>query len=80
MSEWGNLFRSKRNGPAEKRDSEPAEVKHPSKQRKRKQSFIPLVAASEKGRAQTPPFLSFSNFKFKIKLEGILNTQLFWKI
>ena len=29
----------------------PAEVKHFSKRRKRKQSFIPPVAASEKGRA-----------------------------
>ncbi len=38
--------------------SEPAEVKHPSKRRKRKQlrhyvGNIPLVAASEKGKAQT---------------------------
>ena len=33
--------------------SEPAEVKHPSKRRKKERIFIPLVAASEKGRAQT---------------------------
>ena len=33
--------------------SEPAEVKHLSKRRKREQMFIPLVAASEKGIAQT---------------------------
>ena len=33
--------------------SQPAEVKHFSKRRKRKKIFIPLVAASEKGRAQT---------------------------
>ncbi len=33
--------------------SQPAEVKHLSKRRKRKKHFIPLVAASEKGRAQT---------------------------
>jgi len=32
---------------------EPAEVKHLSKRRKREKLFIPLVAASEKGRAQT---------------------------
>ena len=31
----------------------PAEVKHFSKRRKREIIFIPLVAASEKGRAQT---------------------------
>ena len=31
----------------------PAEVKHFSKRRKREQLFIPLVAASEEGRAQT---------------------------
>ncbi len=33
--------------------SEPGEVKHFSTQRKRKIYFIPLVVASEKGRAQT---------------------------
>ncbi len=43
--------------------SEPAEGKHLSTQRKRKQAphlrgNIPLVAASEKGRAQTPPKIS----------------------
>ena len=38
--------------PSETR-SEPAEVKHLSKRRKIKKLFIPLVAASEKGRAQT---------------------------
>ncbi len=34
----------------------PGEVKHPSTQRKRKQLFIPPVAASEKGGAQTHCF------------------------
>ena len=44
------------NVPAIWRESKPAEVKHPSKRRKRKQTFIPLVAASEEGRAQIPFF------------------------
>jgi hypothetical protein len=39
-----------------KRNGEPGEVKHLSTQRKRERSFIPLVAASEKGRAQTGAF------------------------
>jgi hypothetical protein len=34
----------------------PAELKHLSKQRKRNQIEIPLVAASEMGRAQTEVF------------------------
>ena len=34
-------------------ESEPGEVKHLSTQRKRKQLYIPEVAASERGRAQT---------------------------
>ncbi len=33
------------------RRSEPGEAKHPSTQRKRNRDIIPLVAASEKGRA-----------------------------
>ena len=37
--------------------SEPGEVKHLSTQRKRKLNLIPLVAASEKGKAQTRPSL-----------------------
>jgi len=32
-------------------ESEPGEVKHLSTQRKRKNFFIPLVAASEKGKS-----------------------------
>ena len=34
-------------------EATPAELKHLSKQRKRNQNEIPLVAASEAGRAQT---------------------------
>ena len=34
-------------------ESEPGEVKHLSTRRKRKQLYIPEVAASERGRAQT---------------------------
>ena len=34
-------------------ESEPGEVKHLSTQRKRKQLYIPEVAASERGTAQT---------------------------
>ena len=33
---------------------------------------IPPVAASEKGRAQIPPFLSFPNFKFWNSMEEII--------
>ena len=36
--------------------SEPAELKHLSRQRKRNQNEIPIVAASELGRAQTGVF------------------------
>ena len=38
--------------------SEPAELKHLSRQRKRNQNEIPRVAASEMGRAQTEVFMT----------------------
>ena len=37
-------------------EARPAELKHLSRQRKRNQTEIPLVAASERGRAQTEVF------------------------
>jgi hypothetical protein len=52
MSEWGNLICRNADCPAPYgAGSEPAEVKHLSKRRKRERMFIPLVAASEKGGA-----------------------------
>ena len=42
-----------------KSESKPAEVKHFSKRRKRKQIAIPLVAASEKGTAQISFFIIY---------------------
>ena len=45
ISEWGNL--------ASAAQRKPGELKHLSTRRKRKQLVIPLVAASERGLAQT---------------------------
>ena len=54
--------------------SVPAEVKHFSKRRKRERKFIPLVAASEEGRAQT----NFYNWGCKEILSGafVLKTNV----
>jgi hypothetical protein len=38
-------------------EATPAELKHLSRQRRRNQNEIPLVAASEAGRAQTKDFI-----------------------
>ena len=53
--------------------SVPAELKHLSKRRKRKKYFIPLVAASEKGKAQTNHLILLSDWcsktgKFDLRL------------
>ena len=53
MSEWGNLVCGNTDRPDVTSGSEPAEVKHLSKRRNRERKFIPLVAASEQGEAQT---------------------------
>ena len=48
------------------RDGAPGEVKHLSTRRKRKQQFIPLVAASEKGNS---PELSCASHEVAVKRE-----------
>ena len=50
ISEWGNLAPVMRSRPSFG-GGEPGEVKHLSTRRKRKRKSIPLVAASEEGRA-----------------------------
>ncbi len=67
----GKPNRVKRDYPPPSGGSEPAEVKHLSKRRKREKFLISLVAASEKERAQTRYSILLSIWGCKKMMSGV---------